>query len=204
MNENDRRFKRTEQIIRDVFVQLVNERGFNHVTIKDITERANLNRATFYLHYTDKYELMTAFQKKFLEDAKNLSTESKKIDIFSLYDKEETILFLVKILQYYKDHSSVIKMMLNENRSDFIKLMKQLVFQNLFEIPAVKEQGSQLSIPKNYLISYIFSAHFGILQEWLDTGMKENPEEIAGIMSKMTVQGTIAASGILTGYGKKA
>lgn len=204
MNENDRRFKRTEQIIRDVFVQLVNERGLDHVTIKDITERANLNRATFYLHYTDKYELMTAFQKKFLEDAKNLSTESKKIDIFSLYDKEETIPLLIKALQYYKDHSSVIKMMLNESRSDFIKLMRQLAFQHLFEIPAVKERGSQLSIPKNYLISYIFSAHFGILQEWLDTGMKESPEEMASIMSKMTVQGAIAGSGILTRYGKKA
>jgi AcrR family transcriptional regulator len=57
--KEDRRIQRTKQLLRDALVDLILEKGYENVYIRDITERANLSRATFYLHYKDKEELLT-------------------------------------------------------------------------------------------------------------------------------------------------
>ncbi|EEL70861.1 hypothetical protein IGA_00005 [Bacillus cereus HuA3-9] len=53
----DLRVARTKEAIRDALTELINEKGFDSITVKDITARANINRGTFYLHYRDKYDL---------------------------------------------------------------------------------------------------------------------------------------------------
>jgi AcrR family transcriptional regulator len=58
INNDDPRVKRTRQLIRQAFINLTEEKGFKAVTIKDIAERATVNRATFYAHYEDKNALL--------------------------------------------------------------------------------------------------------------------------------------------------
>ncbi len=61
MNENqllDRRIQRTRQLLHEALFSLIVERGYESITVQDITERANLGRTTFYLHYRDKAELL--------------------------------------------------------------------------------------------------------------------------------------------------
>jgi AcrR family transcriptional regulator len=59
----DRRIQRTRQLLRNALFALIIERGYESIAIQDITERANLGRATFYLHYQDKEELLKASVK---------------------------------------------------------------------------------------------------------------------------------------------
>lgn len=54
----DLRVKRTQRAIRDSFFSLVEKEGFEHISVKDITDGAMISRNTFYLHYADKYELL--------------------------------------------------------------------------------------------------------------------------------------------------
>jgi AcrR family transcriptional regulator len=56
--ENDPRVIRTRQLIQDAFNSLSKEKNFNDITIRDITERATINRTTFYAHFADKYVLI--------------------------------------------------------------------------------------------------------------------------------------------------
>lgn len=58
MNEKDPRAVRTKNLIKESFVNLLEEKDFKHITIKDITTKATINRATFYAHYLDKYILL--------------------------------------------------------------------------------------------------------------------------------------------------
>lgn len=57
VNETDLRVKRTRKLLKDAFVELLSERSFNSISVQDIAERAMVNRATFYLHFEDKYRL---------------------------------------------------------------------------------------------------------------------------------------------------
>ena len=54
----DPRVVRTRQLLRDALVSLIAEKGFDAITVQDITDRSTLNRATFYLHYQDKQDLL--------------------------------------------------------------------------------------------------------------------------------------------------
>ena len=48
----------TQQLIKEAFIHLINEKGFNSLTVSDITREAGVSRGTFYVHYTDKFELI--------------------------------------------------------------------------------------------------------------------------------------------------
>ena len=54
----DLRVIRTKESIQDALVELIEEKGFEAITVKDITTRAKINRGTFYSHYQDKYDLI--------------------------------------------------------------------------------------------------------------------------------------------------
>lgn len=56
--KTDRRILRTKKAINEAFLELLTEKDFDRITINDISERANVNRGTFYLHYMDKYDLL--------------------------------------------------------------------------------------------------------------------------------------------------
>lgn len=57
-NSNDPRVIRTRQLILDAFLNQLNLKNFNSITIQNITEQATINRATFYAHFQDKYALL--------------------------------------------------------------------------------------------------------------------------------------------------
>ncbi len=54
----DPRVKRTRLVLEQAFMELIEEKGFQAVTVQDIAERAGVNRATFYAHFADKYALL--------------------------------------------------------------------------------------------------------------------------------------------------
>jgi AcrR family transcriptional regulator len=54
----DPRILRTRKLIMDAFIELTKKTDFNHITIGDITSAATVNRATFYNHFFDKYDLL--------------------------------------------------------------------------------------------------------------------------------------------------
>lgn len=68
MKENDLRYIKTERAIREAFFALLEEGEFEKITVKDITERALINRNTFYLHYKDKFDLINSILVGFIQD----------------------------------------------------------------------------------------------------------------------------------------
>src|SRR5215216_6296836 len=67
-NKMDRRIQRTRKALRTALLELIKEKGYDAISIEEITDRANLGRATFYLHYKDKEELL-------LEEFRDMANE---------------------------------------------------------------------------------------------------------------------------------
>ena len=67
----DLRIKKTKYIIKETFIQMVNELGYQNITVKNLCERALINRNTFYLHYCDKDDLVKTLMTESLERLKN-------------------------------------------------------------------------------------------------------------------------------------
>jgi AcrR family transcriptional regulator len=71
-----RRVRRTPKLLQKAMLEAASEKGFTHVTVSDITDRARVNRATFYRHYENKYDLLT----KYMEELSGLIEEDDRED----------------------------------------------------------------------------------------------------------------------------
>lgn len=92
----DRRVQRTRQLLQDAFIEVVREKGFTATSIHDVTERANVNRGTFYIHYTDKYALLdTIIRERFQQ---HLASE---LPPASRWDRETLLLLIRIVLDYF-------------------------------------------------------------------------------------------------------
>lgn len=86
----DLRVQRTKRAIKAAFIELVNEKGFANVTIKEIAARAIINRQTFYNYYQDKYDLTEQLNDELLEILKQVINHR----VQSLQDKDRKLPFL--------------------------------------------------------------------------------------------------------------
>lgn len=76
----DLRVVRTKTAIRNALVELIEEKGFDAITVKDITTKANINRGTFYAHYQDKFDLMTKCQEDIMYEFSNIAKKIPRSD----------------------------------------------------------------------------------------------------------------------------
>ncbi|GAA0392803.1 TetR/AcrR family transcriptional regulator [Paenibacillus motobuensis] len=193
-SSRDRRVIRTKAIIRTAFTNLIEEKGFDALTVKDITTRAEINRGTFYLHYRDKYDLLEQNEQELIQGLIGiLSTMQPVIDI------EQVLPQIVRVFEYLGEHADFLKTILGpKGDPSFHALLRKMMSEHLFEknvVPFIRKENAL--VPINYLVSYIASAHFGIIQEWLMQGRQESPQEIASIIFKLSALGPLYAAGVV-------
>ncbi|GHO57236.1 TetR/AcrR family transcriptional regulator [Ktedonobacter robiniae] len=99
----DLRVRRTRKLLQQAFIDLTVEKGFATLTVRDITERAMVNRSTFYRHYLDKYDLLEQYMNEIYELTEDQSLLAEK--------QEQTSpgpLNLLKHIQQYADFYRVM------------------------------------------------------------------------------------------------
>ena len=72
MKFTDIRYLRTEKLIFDALISLLSEKSYEKISVQDITDRAMINRATFYAHYADKDQLQAGIQKQLMDQLSDM------------------------------------------------------------------------------------------------------------------------------------
>ena len=188
---NDERVIKTKKLIKTALSELIQEKGFDHVSITDLTQRANINRGTFYLHYQDKYDLLEKFENEVLDyintNAENFIKSIKDIDFLGEDFSNEIKPFINKIFTYIKENYIIMKVILgpksdmrfqNKIKKALNILLTEKGWDNYFD-------SQNTFVSKNYFISYLVSAHIGVIRQWIDSGMNESAENMAEMISKM-------------------
>lgn len=199
--KTDRRVTRTKRMIRDAFTQLLEEKGFEEITVKDITEKADINRGTFYLHYESKYDLLEKSETEILEEMTGILKKINPNLIIHSQSQNEPIPFLVKLFEMIKINSDFMTVILGPKGNSFFQVKFKNFLKDNFLInflPQVIKHSKNDSflVPLEYLMAYISSAHLGVIQQWLEDGMQQSPEEMALILSNITFHGPAHIVGI--------
>lgn len=198
--KTDLRVLRTQNNITNAFIDLLEMKDFEDITVKDITTRGNMNRGTFYAHYLDKYDLMDKCKEELLNGmyeiiSKNISEVVEKVD--EQNDVSEPFSITVRMLEYINEQSRMMKILLVTNGDlSFQHKMKEIIFQLFNNNLGGGNFDKNTLVPSSYVISYIASANIGVIQEWLGRDKQESPEEIARIISAITVNGPLFALGV--------
>lgn len=194
----DPRVKRTRQFLRNALIELIPEKGYNAITIQDITDRATLNRSTFYLHYRDKDDLLTRgfdeiWDEMTAENPLPIAADGQ----ISFAGTRETVLMdfehLTKNFEFYR-------VMLGERGvAEFIHRMQDQVYEaTARRLEAVMGELPSGPVPIEMVLQFIASAYVGIIQWWLERDMPYSPEEIASLFVTLYNMTPFQALGINT------
>ena len=74
MRKTDARIRYTQSVLKQVLLSFLKEKPMNKITVKEVCERAGLNRATFYAHYSDCFALLESIEEDLLEAFRNRSS----------------------------------------------------------------------------------------------------------------------------------
>lgn len=199
-SNSDLRVIRTKESIREALVELINEKGFEAVSVKDITTRARINRGTFYAHYQDKFDLITKCEDEIILEIYRTAKQNIPGLIAELETNSPTITpaFLVSIFEYLNENSGFMKAVLGPKGDlSFQTRLKEFIWQMISgNNPDALFKKENLLVPGQYLASYIASAHIGVIQRWLESDRKESPQEMARILSTISVNGPFFAAGL--------
>ena len=104
----DRRILKSQKAIQNAFLEMLLKDGFDMITIKELTEKADISRKTFYLHYVDKYDLLNVVVNKHLEEQGFVEGtviwfryfEERKAFFAALFATESTVAFRNRLLDF--------------------------------------------------------------------------------------------------------
>ncbi|MDY0941132.1 MULTISPECIES: TetR/AcrR family transcriptional regulator [Priestia] len=196
-SKTDRRIIRTKRFIRDALTELMEEKGFEGVTVRDLTKKADINRGTFYLHYQDKYDLLEKSENEVIQEIKEFIKKANPNEIVSTNLKEQPLPFIVALFEYIQENARFMQVMLGpKGNPGFHLKIKEVMKTNMLEkLELVNSQTPPL-VPLEHLMSYVTSAHLGVIQYWLEQDMKQSPREMALTLASMTFFGPAYVAGI--------
>ena len=184
----DRRVSRTKRLLKDALINLMREKEFDKITIKDLTDKADVNRATFYLHYKDKYDLIEQSSNEILVSISNIIKEHSLNGIIDNRDRNQVLEILTNLYSYIKDNSDFMGVILGRNGDlSFQVKLKSLMDKIICESSYIGIKNKDRNVSIEYLTTIASSAQLGIIQKWIESGMKESPRELALIISKVIV-----------------
>jgi AcrR family transcriptional regulator len=194
----DRRVVRTEAAIRQALIELIEERGFDALTVSDIAGRANINRGTFYLHYRDKYDLLEQTETEIIADLEGIFRRGALLTLEDLNNADKPLPVIVKLFEYLRDNAALMHSILElQGDVSFQGQLKKAIERNLKFGVLTGGRPLTFLVPGDYLISYLLSVHFGVVQVWLAHGCIESPQEMATILSKLCLGGPLRAMGLI-------
>lgn len=198
--KTDRRILRTRQKIKETFAHLMEVKGFEAITIRDLTECADINRGTFYLHYLDKYDLLEKSEDELFEEMERLTDEAWEDvsrDQFEKVNMNEPLPFIIKLFEYLEENYDFIKVLLGPNgNSAFQVRVKEVIKKKMLDKFLIHSHPEHMLVPLDYLVAYVSSAHLGVIQQWLQRGMDRTPQEMALLLSKISNFGPAYVAGL--------
>jgi AcrR family transcriptional regulator len=202
--KTDRRISRTRRLLRTALLELILEKGYDAVTVEDITGRADLGRTTFYLHYKDKEDILFENINEMIADltahiAQIPLPAWKMSEIISANDTTTPPPILL-VFQHAAEHADLYRIILRGTGSpDAVTRLHANIVSSVNRFMEVKAaHGNKhltMSVPMEYFANYFASSLLGVVTWWLENGLPYSPEEMAGMFQKMFFMGAFHVLG---------
>lgn len=175
---DDRRVRMTRRLIKDSFLTLLRQKNIAKITVKDICLGADINRATFYAHYEDVYDLLHKMED---ELAENICTILKLDNTPSL---DLTVANCQALLEHVKAHEEFCMVIINLSSDTYFqdRIMAQIgepIIKLLEQTLNICQEDARL-----YLV-YQLAGYFAIIREWVATGMTRPIVDMARLMTDL-------------------
>lgn len=184
----DRRQQRTRKLLRDALIALIIERGFDELTIEDITEKADLRRATFYLHYSNKEDfLLKVLQETFDELVVQMEP---LIQGDQLAGKTQVETYEVMYRHVGENGELYCVILAGQGGAAIARRIREYLAGHVQKALKLLEPDFS-PVPSEVLANYMAGAELGLMTWWLENGKPYSPEQMAEMTHRMILKGVL-------------
>ncbi len=184
----DRRVRRTKTLLLQGLIQLMEVKDIKDISVKELSDLADINRGTFYLHYSDVYDMLGKIEEELFREFNEILERDLSLDGTGPVISRPVLLDLFIFL----DHNRALARVLTGPHGDmaFMNRLKDLVKEKLRLLMNNAERSVEHF---EYFYSFMVSGCIGVIECWLNQQSPVSPEEIAGYCSAM-LQGGLSAA----------
>ena len=173
--KEDRRVRKTKKALRECLAMLLAEKSIQSITVRELTDKADIHRSTFYANFADIYDLYNHIEETLLSDLS---------DIFASAHTSDAVECVVLLLQYLSDNREMSRLVLGSNASDSFFNKISALFNDSCISYWQKAYG--LVSPSDVLEVYahfLFSGYLGVIRQWVISDFARTKDELVAIIS---------------------
>ena len=180
-NPEDRRARRSRRLLKESLLELMKRKTFAEISVRDVTDAADMNRGTFYLHYSGTTELLQSVETDLLEELQALvdAHMQETVAVGSVAPVFEPVLdFLVE----HRETCAVL--FASSEASGFFQSLQQLVHPNGAPLVRTWFRPADPRLT-DYLLNFLAWGFIGLLTEWFEKDMALPKAELLSAAQRM-------------------
>ena len=188
MNKSESKYFATAVRMDEAFLELIEKKDFAYITVKEICQKAGVNRSTFYLHYETVEELLAESAQYIIDQFVNCMPYDTVEFLKRLPDRplEELYLitpeYLTPYLTYVREHRRLFRAIVEQasalRMADAYEKLQYHVFMPILDRFQVPEED------RRYVMQFHISGLMAILQEWLKDDCRDSIAHIVAVMER--------------------
>ncbi len=191
MNEDtkkeDRRVRRTRKILTQALTELLQRKQVNEITVKELTDLADMNRGTFYQYYRDIYDMLEKIQDEMFEKLDAIFSLPKDGDV-----TEQTGPILMDLFRFIEENQEMCRVLLSPNGNmNFLHRLYEVLRNKCLHLSL----GSEPMASKedfDYRYTFMVYGVAGLIRSWVSRNCPEKPEQMAELTNHLIISGGIA------------
>jgi len=172
----DRRIQKTRRLLHDALLSLLHEKSYDDIVVKEILDRANVGRSTFYSHFRDKDDLLAGGVRDLLHSIRTAKVPSP------LKGPEEIVLLSLPIFEHIDQHRRVNRLRMGRRGQIILHEHLQKALVELFAArlkSQLKDRAKTSNqVPDDLLVQHVASTFILILNWWVDRNTTLPPAEV--------------------------
>ena len=180
MSKNmDRRVRKTRAQLRQGLAELLKEKSLKEITVKELVEKVDINRSTFYLHYADIYDMMEKIENELTEDIEDL-IHTHPVSPFN----EDSFPFIEDIFFHPRGKPGYLRRSPGPNGDiSFLHRIESILSEH--SLNALKETFPEKMDDLTYYYAFCLSGCIGLVKAWLSEGSSVSPQHMAELTFKL-------------------
>jgi len=181
MEKVDRRIKRTQKLLQEALISLTLEKGYDAVTIREITDRADVGYTTFFRHFPDKEALLADVLNLMKEEFQLVLTPDL---IVSEPEKMGTLLFV-----YVRANRDLCRVLLDSTNT--MALLRPVQDMGLREAELMFGPSVDCQILVDLAVNHLMTSLVMLIRWWLDHDMAYSPEKMGQVAAELIIRPVI-------------
>jgi AcrR family transcriptional regulator len=184
--KQDRRVQRTQQLLRTAMLSLIQEKGFETVSVQEIVDRANVGRATFYAHFDSKADLLASGFDGLRASLKELQQKAR----LSEQKANEPVLgFSHKVFAHANEYRDVFRAMVGKRSGAVVQQFLRKILLELVgdEVKAISSRSAVSSVYIEALAQFIAGALLSVLVWWITAKTRLSAEQVNNVFRQVAI-----------------